>query len=245
MSPGLFPERRGRRADCVSDYQLDKLVGNLLPDDHSRALRGHLEGCVECAARLRTIEEERFSFASRPLPIQLGHSRSRSRSRWLYGAGASGGALALVAVALLMLRSTNTPDEATRTKGKDGVGFVIVGVNRQIIGDETHAVAHPGDELQWRIRVTSPKYVAVLSRDAAGASSIYFPDGERATYMTPGAAANSATKLDAVIGGETLYTLICTTPVDLEPLRRELESRGTFAQPAGCQMKLLSLRKEL
>lgn len=244
MSSPLFPDRQPRSADCVSDYQLDKLVGNIVSDEQARALRAHIAGCIECSARLQSVEADQRAFAERPVPMPLGRAPSRSRRRWLYGAASASGALAIAAVALLMLRPPAPSDDATRIKGTDRIGFSIVDANRRVIGDETQAVAHPGDELHWDVRVTSPKYVAVLSRDAAGAASVYFPEGERAVLMNPGVEAESATKLDAVLGRETLYTLFCKGPVSLEPLRRELQLRGTIARPEGCEMKLLFLRKD-
>src|SRR5690606_9245521 len=93
---------------------------------------------------------------------------------------------------------------------------------------------------------TRPRYLAVLSMDAARHASVYFPDGPAAVEVAAGVdvALPSSILLDDVVGRETIYGVFCGGPFELEPLRRARESGGAIRAPEGCVVDELSFAKE-
>jgi hypothetical protein len=102
----------------------------------------------------------------------------------------------------------------------------------------------PGDALRFAVSAPAKAYVAVLSLDPKGHGSVYFPLGARAEAVGPGAevALPLGTRLDATVGEERIVGLFCSSPVELEPLRVQLE-RGIPLDPDGCQVTRWSFVK--
>jgi hypothetical protein len=106
-------------------------------------------------------------------------------------------------------------------------------------------VVHPSDQLQFVYSSRSPGYVAVLSRDGAGTVSVYFPDGGTTAARVPPGREQllpSSTILDETLGGERVFALFCSSPIDLEPVRLELAA-GRAPAPPGCAVQRIDLDK--
>src|ERR1700686_1295404 len=97
-----------------------------------------------------------------------------------------------------------------------------------------------------RLAVPAPMkaYGAVHSLDPAGHGSVYFPIGARAAPVEGGGevALPLGTRLDATVGEERIVGLFCSSPVELEPLRVQLE-RGGPSVPSGFQVTRWSFVK--
>ncbi len=184
-----------------------------------------------------------------PVPAQA--VREPARRRIILAAAP---ALAAAAAALLWLRTPepapSTGDTGTqaivsseRVKGSAHVTVFVVrdGTARAAAPGE---IVHPGDTLQITYTAAEPGNLAVLSRDGAGAGSIYFDDHGRTAAITPGRDVSlpHSIVLDDTLGRETLYGLFCTRTVELEPLRQSLEA-ATFTAPAGCRIEELVIEK--
>jgi hypothetical protein len=226
---------RARNDECASDLELDRLLAG---EAATTAVRAHVEGCGECAARLAELEGERAAY--RAAPFRAAPPPARRRGPWVAAAG--GFALAAAALAFFVLRP---PDgDATRAKGARRLGFYVKR------GDEVWRGApgerlRPGDRLRFTAALRERRYVAVLSLDAAGRASVYFPVGEEAQAVEPAAEAlmPMSTVLDGSVGAETLYGLFCDAPIALAPVREGLEKTGAVAAPPGCELDVVAVDK--
>ena len=101
-----------------------------------------------------------------------------------------------------------------------------------------------GDAVRFAVTTPAKAYVAVLSLDPDGHGSIYFPLGARAEPVEASAevALPLGTRLDATVGEERIVALFCSSPIELEPLRVQLERSGVSA-PDGCQVTRWSFVK--
>ena len=237
---------------CLSALQLDRVA---LGEEES----AHVRGCALCtreiAARrtaqaealppLRAVEDAAGSLrAAKAVGTWPGAAeavaaprRGRPARRWAWATAAGG--LAAAASLLLVARPTE------RTKGAPfSLGMYVqhgADVRRAAPGE---AVA-PGDALRFAVTAPQGGFLAVLSLDAGGAASVYFPQGPRAARIDPGAAELAlplSTRLDATLGDERILGLLCDAPVELEPLRVLLQ-RGALDLPAGCQVTRWSFVK--
>ena len=231
---------RSRRSDsCVSDFEMDQLLVGELSDEEARAVKQRIESCEHCQGRFAELEAEQQEFAARPTPIWLGRPKRRSL------AGIAVTITAVAAAALLFVQPGDDDPGVIRLKGGDRFGYVVVGPDGTVRGDQDSATALPGDELQWRFRTVSDRYVAVLSKDSIGKVSVYYPDQPKAALLRGGAEQTLpiAVRLDGTIGEETLYGLVCTEPVDLAPVRALLE-KGERVFPDACEVQEYTLQKK-
>ena len=213
-------------AACLSALQLDRFLVGELDGAEAERVRAHLAGCVRCAGavdQMRTLREERLPpLRVVPLPPR--------RRRWRH-ATAAGLGIAVAASLVLVLRP---PGERVK-----GPGFALQmyvehgGEVRRAGPGETVA---PGDAVRFAVTAPAKAYVAVLSLDPRGHGSVYFPLGARAALVEAGAevALPLGTRLDGTVGVERIVGLFCSSPVELEPLRVQLE-RGGASVPEGCQ----------
>jgi len=219
---------------CLSALQLDRFLAGELDELGARRIRQHLVDCSRCAGALegmRAAHDERLPFL-RVVPLA-----PRAR-RWRRAAAAGAG----IAAAASLLLLVQAPGE--RVKGS---GFALrmyvehAGEVRRAGPGETVA---PGDAVRFAATAPAKAYVAVLSIDSAGHASVYFPLGERAEAVEPGAevALPLGTRLDATVGEERIVGLFCSSPLELEPLRVQLE-RGISLAPDGCQVTRWSFVK--
>jgi hypothetical protein len=245
MSANPFPfERAPGDGQCVSDFAFDKLVRGLLTAEQRERARQHVASCVKCRRRLEAIEAAKAAFAGRAVPVAAAHAASnRGSLTRLHVASVAVGALAAAAALLLVARRPDAgPGQRIKGTG-ESFGFAIVRPDGSAAGDELTGAARPGDRLQWRFELRQTRYVAVLSRDGAGRASTYFPSGERAAAIQPNATVPIATELDAVLGSESVYGIMCSTPIELAPLRKELELKGTLQVPKECDVERYSFTK--
>jgi hypothetical protein len=239
--------------ECLSDLQLDALALGALGEIQTQQAERHLSSCARCSERRQALAETtrssadvlaRSSSSASPAPIRLAARRSARRA-WLGGAV---GALAAAAALLLVLgRSPLLPSgDTVRSKGTSRVGFFVrhAGVVRR--GNERERVS-PGDALRFVVTSSTATYVAVLSRDGAGQVSVYHPSGARAARVEPGVERPLETSvvLDDVLGEEHLYALACSAPIEVAPLRDQLQrSAAEPAWPAECTVERFVLIKE-
>jgi len=216
---------------CLSALHLDRFLAGELDELGARRVRLHMLGCPGCAGALQAMRSAR----DEPLPpLRVVPIAPRAR-RW----PAAGVALAAAASLLLLVRA---PGE--RPKGS---GFAL-GMYVEHAGEVRKAlpgeVIAPGDAVRFAVTTQAKAYVAVLSLDPKGRGSVYFPLAARAEAVEPGGevALPLGTRLDATVGEERIVGLFCSSPVELEPLRIQLERGGALA-PDGCQVTRWSFVK--
>jgi hypothetical protein len=103
----------------------------------------------------------------------------------------------------------------------------------------------PGDQLRFFVSGAAHPYVAVLSRDARGVVTEYYPGtGQSGTLASEAKTfLDSSVELDATLGPETIWAVLCAETFGTTPLLRELERTHELAVPPGCELQRLELVK--
>jgi len=219
---------------CLSALHLDRFLAGELDDLETRRVRQHVLACSRCGAAaeaMRAVRDE-------PLPpLRVVPIAPRGR-RWPRAA-AAGVALAAAASLLLVVRAPGV-----RVKGSDFALRMYVEHGGEVRLALPGEVVAPGDAVRFAVTTPARAYVAVLSLDPKGHGSVYFPLAARAEAVEPGGevALPLGTRLDATVGEERIVGLFCSSPVELEPLRIQLERGGALA-PDGCQVTRWSFVK--
>jgi hypothetical protein len=223
---------------------LDELTTGALSPEEGLAVRSHVAGCDRCGARLGAIEGDRAAFLEARPPWRR-TARPRRR-RIAIGGGAF--AVAAAAAALLLVSRVEGPSHrgrGARVKGGNRLTFFVKRADMVRAGGPGEVV-RPGDVLGFSVTLERAAHVAVLSVDAAGRASVYFPDTPTAAPLDEGRDIPLTTGaiLDDILGDETLHALFCDRPVELEPLRAAFESSPRAPPiPDGCQEDRVSITK--
>jgi hypothetical protein len=229
---------RTRPADCLSDRALDQLVAEELAPAPRAAADAHVATCAACAARLGEIRAARaaFPFEAPAFEALVPAPAPRRRWAWLFAP-----ALAAAAALVLVARPPQAPPE-DRAKGGDALGFFVLhdGVSREGASGE---LVHPGDRLQLVATTATPRFLAVLERDASGRAAVFFPRGAEAAPVAVGrrVALPTSVELDEALGVGTVYGVFCARAVPVAPLRDAVERLGDGARwPDGCHADVLT-----
>lgn len=237
-----------RREGCLSDLQLDLLLGRALADGEEGRAREHLATCADCSARYDELHADREAFqtAMPPLDLRAPEPPRRlapRRAAWV------GSAMALAASVVLVVLVGRWPREVVevgRTKGTGWSGFYVR--HQDVVREGGPGeVVRPGDALQFTTSLTAPGYVAVLSVDGARRTSLYYPAEPTAALQPAGedVPLPLSTVLDDTLGLETIYVLACPAPIPLEPLVSALEREPSQPPPAeGCDVDVVALDKQ-
>lgn len=223
---------------CLSALALDRWMAGELDGSEAARVGAHVDVCARCAAAAGSLREARAA----PLPPLRAAPPARTR-RWRGAAALAAGLAAAAGVALVLVLGPAGSGE--RAKGSPvGLGMWVRhgdSVRRAGPGE----VVAPGDDVRFSVTTRRPAWVAVLSLDAAGRASVYFPDGARAARVEAGTdvALPLATRLDATVGEERVVALFCDRPVELEPVRARMERSGEAAPPDGCEVTRWSFVK--
>lgn len=227
---------------CLSDLWLDEWLAGELDADRERAAAAHAASCDRCTQRKQAFEASALRFLdSRPQPPIARR----------FGGRAVGLALTAVAIAAALAllfrgpRSAPKPELAVRSKGSSSIGF-FVRRGEQVFAGGKGEQLRAGDQLRFTVTSTLPRQFAVLSRDARGAASVYYPSGPRSRPLTPAQQMplDTAVELDATLGSETLFGVFCDQEFAVEPLREALERSGKLPSLPGCSVDQLEVRKE-
>lgn len=241
------------RSDCVTDFGFDEWFAGEGSAAERARVATHVQGCTRCGVRGELLERERAMFLAKAPTVAANaelalHSQARKSaatrrfnpSVWL----------GLLAIALIgafgssTLFETKPATEGERVKGGSQVGFYIKRGSRVERG-VNGGTAYPGDQLRFTYSSERPAYLAVLGHDER-AASVYFPAGTSAVRVEGGRdlPLDFSLELDAQLGEEQLYLVLCPSQYALAPLRTELEASGKLRAAAGCLVERITLRKE-
>lgn len=240
--------------DHVSDLQWDRLLAGELAGDAGEATRAHATQCTACGARLCALVAERDAFRLRPVAFPLSRSHRGWWWRWLpILVPAAAVAAALIALwprprdpGLVQRRADVDVAEADRVKGHGQRLFLFAGRPGALSPVVSGDVIHPGDHLQAGYTAAQDGFGAVLSRDGAGAATVYVPpDGDAMVPLAAGRERSFpySTILDATLGGERIAIVWCPAAYPLAPLVDALRAGQPIVAPGDCTVREIALDK--
>lgn len=174
--------------------------------------------------------------------------RTKWRMPWVLGTGFAGIAMATAAVMFIAQPLQEDPGKERRKGAGVRLGFWVKHGDAVRVGDDREVV-HPGDSIRFSVTTDAPSYVTVLSLDAEGTASVYFPnpgDFDEPQSIDPGnqVALPIATRLDNVVGEEQVIGIFCKKPVDPTVLQQKLTEEGLgFSLPSSCDAELITFDK--
>ncbi len=221
---------------CLSAFRLDRFRLGELPPPEAAQVQAHLLGCALCREASDVLGKAEADFRASAIPLQASPRDWRRALLW------GSGAVAAAAACLLAFQ----PSAAVRSKGPPAsVGMYVQhgpDVRRALPGE---AVA-PGDSVRFVYSSREPGYLAILSRDGAGVATVYFPGGSEMASVPAAedALLPLATRLDGVLGEETVLAVLCPGPRALEPLREALQaSPQSLPEVPGCRLATFHFTK--
>jgi hypothetical protein len=254
MNPPDFSTLRAGRAECPSDFTLDRLHTGELPAEQSQAAERHVAGCADCGARMA---ERRAGFDAIPGVdprvmlgrIRTGLDRPASLPERLRGGVrrllAPLAVVATAAIALVVVTRGDVEPVETRMKGALALHVYRLAGERaeEMVSGGAFS---PGDRLRFAVDLPAEGHVTVLGVEASGALYTAWPlDAETATRFDKGKGIelSGAVSLDAQPGRETLYLVHCPTQVG-PPRCTSQGADAAPACPAGCVSSAFVMEKQ-
>lgn len=222
----------------LTSEELDLLELDALSGDERLFAQTHLAGCERCGARREELRADTAHFRQFVMPrtLETVTRTRRSRRPWTRWGSALAGA-AVLALALLVARpmvQDLREDEARYVGVRGEPTFKVVAARgnsqAEVTGEEP---LREGDRLRFVVDPVQPGYVLVVSRDPAGAWSVYAPFAGGRSVAVPAGTTTlpEAVELDATRGREDLVAVFSDAP---------LEARDVIAALAQSQWPLAS-----
>ncbi len=230
-------------------------------------IQAHLDGCSACARTMQELDDLCREFGERHDRVGfLAAVRERAEEAedepafWRVLFRPAGLAFAAAAAALLVVLLVARPwgpgeESKERIKSVElELGYVVMDRGRPIkAGPER--VLHPGDRVQFKLSAPRGGFVHIVGVDMAGRVSVYFPRPGEAPEAYPGGSGRpvpGSVILDATLGRERVFALICATPLDRDKLAGRVRGLADDPRvwierdrlPVDCRQTSLVLVKE-
>ena len=216
----MIPRPAPRRGPaCPSDLDLDELLVEDLAGANEMRLRGHVEGCADCRARLAAftaVEPPPWKAISGRLQSIARPSRPR---RWLPAIGLATAALAAL---VLVARPRPAPAPGERTKGNLVLTVIVKRATGAVEPLADGAPLRGGEEIRFSAASAKPGYAVVLGLDATPAVTVYVaPPGAPPVPIAAGGGQvlPGSIVIDATPGTERLILIRCDAQPDSRALR--------------------------
>lgn len=256
MSVVDFQALREGRADCPSDFTLDRLHARELEGEAARSAEKHVAGCEVCAARMAKRQAGFNAMEGVDPRVMLARIRSRLDepaslgdrvSRWVRRAVAPLVlAAAAAAVAIVVLK----PVDTTSGDGIRPKGALALHVYRLAEGHAQEAVSGeafaPGDRLRFKVALPSEGHIAIFGVERTGQLYTAWPlDEATDTRRSAGDDIElpGAVQLDETPGEELLYLVHCPLAVGT-PRCTSAGAEKPPACPTGCSHTAFRVGKE-
>jgi len=243
---------RERPDTCVSDLAMDAWMADDLPAPRAQEVARHVAGCTRCRARHRQLLADRQAMFPGDGALAAHATRKQAsgagRQRGWLAASVGGAALAALAAAALLTLQPGADAPAERAKGTASLPFFFVRHGGAVSRAGEGATVPAGASIRFVYSTAEPVYLAIISRDPRGEFSVYYPSGALAARLAPGqeVALDSAVRLDASQGPETLWALFCKQATAVDSLHRALRAGPhpeTSELVEGCRVQVMHFRK--
>jgi hypothetical protein len=255
MKEPLFHHLRAGRSGCPSDFVLDRLVAEELPEAQAARTREHLATCAACTEHVQNSRFDalpqvnaaallsRVRAAASERPKRL---RDRLRGFWpgrMTMLTLSGAASLAVLLLMVYVRPFGDgPVAGTGFSGLRAKGGLSLHVHRMVHGDSQEVLSgvalFPGERLRFSIDLPREGYVTILGIESGGGMYTAWPTAGSVPERRPagrGQILPGAVALDDAPGQETLYLVLC--PATGEPPRCQPGGGQKPPRcPAGCGM---------
>jgi hypothetical protein len=234
---------------------LDALRAGDLDPEHAEGAARHLHECGQCSARRVALDTDAARYLERPdFAEPLARARAlhaqrtrKRRSTWITWITCITGATSAAAILALSLLGTHTTQPKTeRRKGRGSIGFYVAR-DGQVFRGQPGEHVRPGDRLRFTYRSDREGYLAILSLDAQGVASVFYPaPGSQRALVPTGAEIELpvAVELDATLGPEQVFVLECSAPPAVDALKQALAQHREIRAPDGCAVQRILLHKE-
>lgn len=261
--------RLRQEGEHPSRFALSRFAASEGSPAERESIQDHLASCPECAQVLAELEEFQTAFhgahdraaflaSLRAKALEPEPERKPWWAGWFRPAMALGAAAAAVLIVLLVVRPFAGPEpDADQIRIKSdalALGFLVMEQGRPVIAAPDRVV-HPGDRIQFRISAPRGGFVHVVGVDQAGKVSVYYPRPAETVEPYPGGSGRpvpGSVILDATLGRERVFALICERPLGRDRLAERVRAAATDPRiwldrdrlPVACIQTSLVLVKE-
>jgi hypothetical protein len=205
-----------------------------LPEERSRELREHIQGCLYCRGFLEKLESEKALFLQKhpyeSAAPDLSAAESGSSSKGLYAAAAL---LALFLTAGLYF-FTNPREPETRIKGETGIEIHVKEAGQAAVSRTEH-VYYPGEYIQVSYSCGKENMFTLMSIDETGKITCYFPAAQESSMVLErgaGIPLPNSSVLDDYLGRELFMAVFSEQKLDLsevkDGIRRSYDEAGNI-----------------
>lgn len=242
-------------------FTLERLLADDLAINERNTVELHIESCDTCRAELDalTADEQAFRVDVPYAAFRIEHEKrkeaKKTRPKWLrLWLPSLATAAAAAGMALIIAIPTSPIDDGIRIKGAGtALTFSVfeAGSLRQGIVGET---LEPGTRLQLSYDAGDNTHMAVVSIDAAGNTSRYFPEvGDTLVPLPDGAIGRLpfSLTLDGAPGSERFFAVFAKHAASMQTLMRAVGDlrnsdpvgMNDLTLPAGLEQSSLLIRK--
>ena len=215
----------------IPEVLLERYLAGDVTAAQKQSIEATLAASATERARLEDLRADSSAFfIKHPVGPVVAKLEVPRRSAWLsWWVPALGAAAAMPVAGVFGLRFNDTDFAAKGSIALTAHRKTITGTEALAAG----AVTHPGDEVRFELRAPYEGFVAVLSKDGAGQTSVYYPaDAQTAAAYQPAAPMlPAATRLDAALGPERIIAVYGRQAFSLTPLLKAINDGQPL--PAG------------
>lgn len=223
----------------LSSEVLDLLMLSALPEAEAEAAKQHLGTCATCTGKWETMQADaqRFSQFVFPRTVEKVVERTKggffSRFKLTVLVPLAGLAAALAVVATTGGGQTED-DLYVGVKGEPTLEVFASRAGGSAFAVTQGVALKPEDRIRFVVNPAGGKYLLVVSRDGAGAISVYYPFGEQQSALVASNTKSElpgSVELDATLGDERLFAIFSNEPVSAAAVESALQAGGALRLP--------------
>lgn len=223
----------------LSSEVLDLLMLSALPDVEADAAKQHLGACAVCTGKWEALQSDaqRFSQFVFPRTVEKVVERTKgsffSRFKLTVLVPLAGLAAAFAVVAATGGGQTED-DLYVGVKGDPTLEVYASRAGGGAFAVTNDVALKPEDRIRFVVNPAGGKYLLVVSRDGAGAISVYYPFGEQKSALVASNTKSElpgSVELDGTLGNERLFAIFSNEPVNASTVESALKAGDALQLP--------------